>query len=63
MIIWGYLKSKVYKPLPSSIEDLKQNIVREVKKIDKKILKDVFLNLEKRCNLIIEEDGGHIDNK
>jgi len=27
----GYLKSKVYSPLPKTLEDLKANIEREIK--------------------------------
>ena len=59
--LWGHLKSVVYNPLPNTIEDLKVNIVREIKKISKEILKLTFLNLESRCNLILSADGGHIE--
>jgi len=40
---------------------LKINIEREIKKINKETLKNVFLNFEKRCDLVIEVDGGHIE--
>jgi hypothetical protein len=40
----GYLKARVYNPLPKSIEDLKANIKREFKKIPKKVLESTFLN-------------------
>lgn len=61
--LWGYLKSKVYYPLPKTLEDLKANIRREIKNINKNFLKSTFVNFEKRCNLIIENNGGHIENK
>jgi hypothetical protein len=35
---WGHLKSKVYNPLPKTLDDLKANIEREIKKISKNIL-------------------------
>ena len=53
----------VYNPLPKSIEELKANLEKEIKKINKDILKSTFLNFKKRCLLIIEENGGHIENK
>jgi len=59
--LWGYLKSVVYNPLPKTLDDLKGNIRREIKKISKIILESTFLNLEKRCNLILKADGGHIE--
>ena len=61
--LWGYLKSVAYNPLPKTLDDLKANIVREIKKISKDVLNSVFLNFEKRCNLIISADGGHIEDK
>ena len=32
--LWAYLKSKVYKPLSKTVDDLKANIRREVQKIN-----------------------------
>ena len=57
----GYLKARVYNPLPNNLDELKINIEREIKKINKETLKNVFLNFEKRCDLVIEVDGGHIE--
>ena len=48
--LWGYLKSVVYNPLPKTFDDLKVNLVREIKKIPKIILNSTFLNLEKDVN-------------
>jgi len=61
--LWGYLKGKVYNPLPKTIDDLKANIEREIKKINADVLKSTFLNFRKRLKLVIEADGGHIENK
>ena len=49
--------------MPKTIEDLKANIAKELKNIDKNILKPTFLNFQKRCNLIIKLNGGHDENK
>ena len=42
--LWGYLKSKVYNPIPQTIDQLKNNIEREIQKISKKTLENVFEN-------------------
>ena len=34
--LWGHLKSVVYNPIPSTIDELKANIEREIKKISNK---------------------------
>ena len=60
---WGYLKSVVFNLLPKTLDDLKSNIDREIKNISKDILKNTFLNFEKRCNLILTANGGHIEEK
>ena len=62
--LWGYLKSKVYKPLPKSLDELKANIPREVQKINTSTLESTFLNFSERCRLVIEKNGGHFfENK
>ena len=33
--LWGYLKPVVYNPLPKTLDDLKANLEREIKKIPK----------------------------
>jgi len=44
--LWGYLKSRVYRPIPKSVSELKANIAREIKNISKDDLKNVFENFE-----------------
>lgn len=61
--LWGYLKSLVYNPLPKTLDDLKANIEREIKKINVQIFKSTFENLKNRCDLIIKAKGGHIEAK
>jgi hypothetical protein len=59
--LWSYLKSKVYNPLQNNLDDLKVNIENEIKKINPNMLKNTILNFSKRCDLVIEENGGHIN--
>ena len=61
--LWGYLKDRVYKPMPKTLYDLKVNIEREIRNIEPDVLKSTFLNFRKRLNLIIEAKGGHIEKK
>jgi len=61
--LWGHLKSMVYNPLPKTLDDLKANIEREIQKISKNNLNSTFLNFQKRCNLILSAEGGHIEIK
>ena len=49
--LWGYLKERVLNPMQKTLEDLKENITREMKKnpkILKEILKSSFLNFVKK---------------
>jgi transposase len=57
--LWSYLKSRVYRPLPKSLDELKANIEREINSINSLMFEKVFVNLEKRLDLVIEADGGH----
>ena len=61
--LWGYLKSVVYNPLPKTIGELKANLEREIKNISEDTLKNLFLNMTKRCNLVISSQSGHFENK
>ena len=45
--LWGYLKARVYNPLPTNLEELQKNREREIHNIPKTMLKSVFLNLKK----------------
>ena len=53
----------MYNPLPKTLDDLKANLEREIKKIPKNVLNSVFFNLEKRCELIISAGGILKSNK
>ena len=59
--LWGYLKARVYNPLPKTIDDLKINLEREIKSINKDILKSTFLNFKKRCDFLILKNGIHFE--
>ena len=43
--------------MPKTLEELKENITREMKKIPKEILKSSFLNFAKKCNFVLSAEG------
>lgn len=59
--LWGYLKQRVYNPLPKTLDDLRSNITKEIKNIPVTILEATFKNFRKRCDLLISSGGGHIE--
>ena len=61
--LWGHLKQVAYNPLPKTLDDLKANLEREIKKISPDDLKKVFFDFQKRCDFLISAGGGHIEIK
>ena len=47
--LWGFLKGKVYKEHPTSINDLKANITSTIRSIDQETSLAVMNNLMIRC--------------
>lgn len=60
--LWGQMKHRVYNPKPENIDQLRENIEREFRNFKKTDLKACFLNLKKRCDLLIQENGRHIEH-
>jgi hypothetical protein len=46
--LWGYLKDRVYTPLPETVEDVKQAIRKEIKNIKQETCRAVFRNVCER---------------
>jgi hypothetical protein len=61
--VWGFLKQRVYTPLPKTLEDLRSNFTSEIENIPAQMIKETFLNFRKMCELLISAGGGHIENK
>ena len=57
--LWGYLKGKVYRNNPHTLEELKAQITRAVQCITEAELQKVSNNLFKRCEACLTADGGH----
>ena len=61
--LWGDLQSKVYKPLPKTLDDLKKKFTREIQKIRTLRFWNQLFQIKKGCHLLIEKNGGHINKK
>ena len=48
--------------MPRTIDELKQNIEREIEQIKKNTLLKTFENFKNHCTLIISAEGGRIEN-
>ena len=55
--LWEYLKERVYQNKPRTIEDLQNNIRREIQQIPTETLHRVLANFSKRINHVIENRG------
>lgn len=56
--LWGHLKDSVYKTKIESIEHLKQRITHEAQLITGEHMLNSLVNMEKRIQLCIHEEGG-----
>ena len=60
--LWGYLKSKVYMPRPTTLDQLEVNIRREVEALDPDMMWRAILDMRSRARLCIAKNGGHFEN-
>ena len=61
--LWGYLKSRVYSnPTPDTINDLKSNIRREIRRINNETLTKVSDNFVSRMKKVISSKGAWIEH-
>ena len=57
------LKEKVYKPLPSNLEELKTRIKREVRNLPESLVRKAVFSMKKRAARVVAEDGGAFEGK
>lgn len=60
--LWGYLKNKVYMEKPSTLNELKGAIKREICSIPRNMLEKVMANFAHRVDECIENEGRHLTN-
>jgi len=59
--VWGYLKGRVYKNRPQTLDELKSNITMEINLINVSVLHKVPTNMVKRVRACINEQGSHFE--
>ena len=60
--LWGYLKERIYSPLPANTEDLKAVIRTEIRKISRETCRNVISNLKHRVDVITAQKGRHVEH-
>lgn len=60
--LWGYLKDRVYRHRPRSIEQLKQRIIEEVEAIPTNMTMRVEENFWSRLQLCVRNNGHHLSD-
>ena len=60
--LWGYVKDRVYATPVRDLDHLKQKIQVEVRYVTFLMLANTWKELRRRLDLLIERDGGHIEN-
>ena len=55
------MKQKVYQQNIKDLNDLRQSITVTINSIKPDVLKRVFSEISKRLNLVISNNGGHIE--
>ena len=60
--LWGFLKCKVYKEHPTSIDELKTNITATIHSIDQETLLAVMNNMMIGCRECTNAKGAHLSD-
>ena len=60
--LWGYLKSKIFRNMPTTIDALKARIIEEVEAISPAMIKRACVDsMTKRCEKVIAANGGYVE--
>ena len=60
--LWGALKGKVYANKPRTLQELENNIRREIAAISEDVLQATFANMKCRVQLCLESVGEHFQH-
>jgi hypothetical protein len=60
--LWGHLKVCVYMSRPHMMEDLRENIQREIQVVYPQVLAATFRNMQRRVRLCLEAQGGRFQH-
>ena len=60
LLLWGYLKEKVYVDKPATIQELKDEIIRHINGLEPQLCLSVIENLDHRMELCRRGRGSHL---
>jgi len=60
--LWGTLKGKAYANKPCTIQELENNIRREIAVISEDVLQATFANMKHRVQLCLDSGGEHFQH-
>jgi hypothetical protein len=60
--LWGHLKGRAYMNKPSTLDELRENIRREIQVVTPEVLAATFRNMQRRVQLCIDTQGGHFQH-
>ena len=60
--LWGALKGKAYVNKPRTIQELENNIRREIAAISEDVLQATFANMKSRVQVCLDSDGQHFQH-
>ena len=60
--LWGALKGKAYAKKPRTIQELENNIRREIAAISEDVLQAIFANMKRRVQLFLDSGGEHFQH-
>jgi diadenosine tetraphosphate (Ap4A) HIT family hydrolase len=60
--LWGYLKEKVFKHHPQSLEDLQERIQQEINSVPPELTQRVMKNFQEHLQQCVANDGRHMSD-
>jgi len=60
--LWGYLKGRVYRNKPRTIDALKANVTEEIQAVTADVLARNFQNIARRVQSCLDANGGHFQH-
>jgi hypothetical protein len=60
--LWGYLKSRIYKGKPQTLEELKDAIHQQLGMTNQELLKRVEVNFREQLQIYIHQNSHHLSD-
>ena len=60
--LWGYLKGRVYRNKPRTVDALKANITEEILTVTSEVMARTFQNMARWVQSCLDANGGHFQH-